>query len=127
MMVVFGVATISESVMRAYNSFINRMDGVRANQFQRKNKDNVSKIEVLLTIKVLLYDTDIIFGNVFGELSRFSVKKYEIFGRLLRYNGDMCFVTIVDPDFYSFRCSICTVFSAGNSLRSGFSPVSVNE
>ena len=127
MMVFFGFATNSESVMRAYNSFINRMDGVRANQFQRKYKINFSKIEVLLTLNILLYDIDIMIGNVIGELSRFSVRKYEKSGRLLIHKRDMCFVTSIDPVFYFLRCSICNIFSAENSFWNGFSLCSLQE
>ena len=50
-------------------------------------------VEDLLTLKILLYDIDIVDGNIFGELARRSMPKCENTARLLRYNYHICYVS----------------------------------
>ena len=57
--------------------FINKMDGLSANQFQGVNMNDIPFVEDLLTLNILLYDIDIVDGNIVGELARRSVQKHE--------------------------------------------------
>ena len=50
-------------------------------------------VEDLLTLNILLYDIDIVDGNIMGELARRSVQKYDNTVRLLRYNNHICYVS----------------------------------
>ena len=61
-------------------------------------------VEDLLTLKIVLYDIDILDGNIIGELAKQSVQKYENTVRLLRYNNHICYVNNINAVFQSFRC-----------------------
>ena len=87
------------------------MDGLSPNQLQGVHKNDTLIVEDLLTLNILLYDIDIVDGNIFGELARQSVQKYENTVRLLRYNNHICYVNNINAVFQSFRCPNCDTFS----------------
>ena len=58
------------------------MDGLSA-QFQGVHMSVIPTVEDLLTLNILLYDIDIVDGNIVGELARRSLQKYENTVRLL--------------------------------------------
>ena len=60
------------------------MDGLSADQFQGVHMNDIPIVEDLLTLNVLLYDIDIVDGNIVGDLARRNVQKYEKTVRLLR-------------------------------------------
>ena len=72
--------------------------------------NDIPNVEDLLTLNLLLYDIDIVDGNIVGELARRSVQKYENTVRLLRYNNHICYVNNIDAVFQSFRCPNCDTF-----------------
>ena len=72
--------------------------------------NDVPIVEYLLTLNILLYDIDILDGNIVGELARGSVKKYRNTVRLLRYNNHICYVNNLNAGFQSFRCANCDTF-----------------
>ena len=86
------------------------MDGLSADQFQGVHMNDIPIVEDLLTLNILLYDIDIVDGNVVGELARRSVQKYENTVRLLRYNNHICYVNNINAAFQSFRCPNCDTF-----------------
>ena len=59
----------------------------------------------------MLYDIDIVDGNIIGELARRSVQKYDNTVRLLRYNNHICYVSNINAVFQSFPCPNCDTFS----------------
>ena len=59
------------------------MDGLSPNQFQGVPMNDIPNVEDLLTLNILLYDIDIVDGNIVRELARQSVQKYENTARLL--------------------------------------------
>ena len=61
------------------------MERFSANQFQGVHMNDILFVEDLLTLNIVLYDIDIVDGNIIGELARRSVQKYENTVRLLRY------------------------------------------
>ena len=69
---------------KMFNLFINKMDGLSADQFQGVHLNDIPTVEDLLTFNILLYDIDIVDGNIIEELTRPSVQKYDNTVRLLR-------------------------------------------
>ena len=59
----------------------------------------------------MLYDIDIVDGNIIGELARRSVQKFENTVRLLRYNNHICYLNNINAVFQSYRCPNCDTFS----------------
>ena len=80
--------------------------------------NDIPIVEDLLTLNILLYDIDIVDGNIIGELARRSVKKYEYTVRLLRYNNHICYVNNINAVFQSFHCPNCNTFSTEPSIWS---------
>ena len=105
-----GTQRLEEETSKLFNLFINKMDGLSPNQFQGVHMNDIPIVEDLLTLNILLYDTDILDGNIFGELARRSVQKYENTVRLLRYNNHICYVNNIDAAFQSFRWPKCDTF-----------------
>ena len=66
------------------------MGGLGADQFQGVHKNDIPTVEGLLTLNILLYDIDIVDGNIIRELARQGVYNYEKTVRLLRYNNHIC-------------------------------------
>ena len=86
------------------------MGGLSPNQFKGVHMNRIPIVEDLLTLNVLLYDIDIVDGNIFGELPRRSVQKYDNTVRLLRYNNHIGYVNNINAVFQSFRCPNCDTF-----------------
>ena len=72
--------------------------------------NDIPIVEDVLTLNIVLYDNDIVDGNIVGELARRSVQKYENTVRLLRYNSHICYVSNINAVFQSFRCPNCGTF-----------------
>ena len=105
-----GTQRLAEKTSILFNLFINKMDGMSADQFQGVHMNDIPIVEDLLTLNILLYDIDIVDGNIVGEHARRSVKKYENTVRLLRYNNHLCYVNNINAVFQSFRCPNCDTF-----------------
>ena len=59
---------------KLFNLFIHKKDGVSANQFQGVHLNEIPFAKDLLTLKILLYDMDIVDGNIIGEFARRNTK-----------------------------------------------------
>ena len=90
--------------------FIKKMDGQSPNQFQGVHMNDIPTVEDLLTLHILLYDIDIVDGNIIGELARQNVQKYENTVQLLRYNIHICYKNNINAVFQPFRCPNCDTF-----------------
>ena len=55
---------------KIFNLFMNRMDGLRADQFRGVHMNDILFVEDLLTLNTVLYDIDSVNGNIIGELAR---------------------------------------------------------
>ena len=86
------------------------MDGLSPNQFHQVHMNDIPTVEDQLTLNILLYDIDIVDGNIIGELARRSVQKYDNTARLLRYNNRICYVSNINAVFQSFRWPKCDTF-----------------
>ena len=94
------------------------MDELGADQFQGAHMNNISIVEDLLTLNILLYDIDIVDGNIIGELARRSVKKYEKTVRLLIHNNHIYYRNNIKAVFQSFHCPNCdTLFNRTFNLE----------
>ena len=105
-----GNQRLEEETSKLFNLFLNKMDGLSPNQFQGVHMNDIPTVENLLTLNILLYDIDIVDGNIVGELARRSVQKYENTVRLLRYNNHICYVNNINAVFQTFRCPNCDIF-----------------
>ena len=68
---------LEENTSKLFNSFIKEMDGLSTDQFQEVHMNDNPIVEDLLTLNNVLYDIDIVDGNIIGELAGQSVQKYE--------------------------------------------------
>ena len=109
-----GTQRLEEETSKLFNLFINKMDGLSADQFQGVHMNDIPIVEDLLTLNILLYDIDIVDGNIIGELARRSVKKYENTVWLLRYNNHICYVNDINAVFQCFRCPNFDIFLQQN-------------
>ena len=98
-----GTQRLEEETSKLFNLFINKMDGLCPNQFQGVHMIDIPIVEDLLTLNILLYDIDIVDGNIIGELVRRSVQKYDNTAQLLRYNNHICYVDNINAVFQSLR------------------------
>ena len=105
-----GTQRLEEETSKLFKLFINKMDGLSADQFQGVHMNDIPIVEDLLILNILLFDIDIVDGNNIGELARRSVQKYENTVRLLRYNNHVCYVNNINAVFQSFRCPNCDTF-----------------
>ena len=85
-----GSQRLEEETSELFILIINKMDGLSPNEFQGVHMNDIPTVEDLLTLNSLLFDIDIVDGNIVRELERRSVQKYENTVRLLRYNNHIC-------------------------------------
>ena len=69
---------------KLFNFLINKKDGLSADQFQGVHTNNILFVENLLFLKIVLYDIDIVDGNLIGELARRSMQENNNAVRVLR-------------------------------------------
>ena len=94
------------------------MDGLTPNHFQGVHMNDIPTVEDLLTLNILLYDIDIVDGNIIGELARRSMQKYNNTVGLLKNNIHICYVSNINSVFQAFRCPNCdTYFSRAFNLE----------
>ena len=101
---------LEEETSIPFNLFINKMDSLTPNQFQGVHMNDIPIVEDLLTLNILLYDIDIVDGDIIGELARRSMQKYNNTVRLLRYNNLIRYVSNINAVFQAFRCPNCDTF-----------------
>ena len=105
-----GTQRLEEETSKMFNLFINKMGRLSPNQFQGVQMNDIPIVEDLLTVNIVLYDIDIVDGNIIGELARRSLQKYNNTVRLLRYNNHVCYVSNINAVFEAFRCHNCDTF-----------------
>ena len=105
-----GNQRLEEETTKIFTLFINKRDGLSADQIQGVHMNDIPIVEDLPTLNIPLYDIDFVDGNIIGELPRPSVQKYENIVRLLRYNNHICYVNNIVAVFQSFRCPKCDAF-----------------
>ena len=113
-----GTRRLEEETSELFNLIISKMDGLSTDQFHRVHMNDMPIVEDLLTLNILLYDVDIVDGNIIGEIARRSAQKGENTVRLLRYNNHLCYVNNIKAVFQSSAALNVTVFSTKNSIWS---------
>ena len=98
-----GNQRLEEETSNLFSLFINKMDGLSADQFQGVHMDEIPIVDDLLTLNVVLYDINIVDGNIIGEVARRSMQKYNNTVRLLSCNNQICFVSNINAVFQEFR------------------------
>ena len=63
-----GTQRLEEETSKLFNLIINKMDGLSPNQFQGVHMNDILIVEDMLTLNILLYDIDIVDGNIIGDL-----------------------------------------------------------
>ena len=64
-----GTQRLEEETSSLFSLFINKMDGLNADQFKGVHMNDIPIVEDLLTLNIHLYDRDIVDGNIVGELA----------------------------------------------------------
>ena len=64
---------LEKETSKILNLFIIKMDGLWADQFQVVHMNDIPFVQDLLTLNIVLYDSDIVDGNSIGELARRSL------------------------------------------------------
>ena len=108
-----GNQRLEEETSNLFNLFINKMDELSADQFQGVHMNDIPFVEDLLTLNIVLYDIDIVDGNIIRQLARRSVQKYDNTVKLLGYNNHICYVSNINAVFQTFRCPNCDIFFSG--------------
>ena len=111
---VHGNQRMEEETSKFFNSYINKMYGLSADQFQGVHMNDIPSVADLLILNIVLCDIDNVDGNIIGDLARRSVQKYKYTVRLIRYNKHICYVNNLNEqlreNFQFFRCPICDSF-----------------
>ena len=94
--------------------FINRRHRLSPNQFQWIHMKRFPVDEDLLILNFLLYDIDIVDGNIVWELARGGVQKCETSGRLLKFNNHISYVSNNMALLQAFCCLDCVTFFQRN-------------
>ena len=105
-----GTQRLEEETLKKFNLFINKKRGLSADQFRGVHMNDILFVEDLLTLNIVLYDIDIVDGNIIRELARRSLQIYNKTVRLLRYNNHICYVSNINAVFQAFRCPNCDIF-----------------
>ena len=110
----YGTEQLEDETSKIFSLFNEKMDGLRANQFQGVLMNDILTIGDLLTVAILMYDIDMVDGNFIGELASRSVQKKENTVRVLRYNNHTCYVSNINAVLQSFCCPNCDTFFQEN-------------
>ena len=107
-----------EETSKIFNLFLNSSEEGDVSKFQGVHLNDIPKIEDLLQLNIFLYDIDFVDGELFGELARRSIQKYENSVKALRYNNHICYVNNINALFKTFRCTTCdTILSKTGNLE----------
>ena len=71
-----GYQRLEEETSKILKSIKIKMDGLSPNRFKGIQMNDIPVVEDLLTLNILLYDIDILDGNIIGVLARRNVQKY---------------------------------------------------
>ena len=70
-----GNERLEKETSNFFSLFINKMNGLSAGQFRVVYLNNILFVEDLQALSILLYDIDIVDGNIFEEVARRSIQK----------------------------------------------------
>ena len=64
-----GTQRLEEKASKLFSLFNNKMNGLNRTQFQGVHMNDIPTVEDLLTLNILLFDINIVDGNIVGELA----------------------------------------------------------
>ena len=67
-------------------------------------------VERLAEVNILVYDIEVLGGGNIGELAEQTLRRFNSKATLLGYNNHICYATVVNKVFKSFRCFTCNTF-----------------
>ena len=67
-----GTQRLEEETLKTFNLFINKVDGLRADQFRGVHLNDIPFVEDLLTLNIVVYGIDIVDGSIIADLARRS-------------------------------------------------------
>ena len=105
-----GNEKLEEETSKIFNLFLNNCEKREPSKIQGVHMTDIPKVEEMLHLKIVLYDTDFVDGQLIGELCRRSIQKYEKSVKLLRYNNQICYVNKINALLKAFRCTTCDKF-----------------
>ena len=114
-----GNERLEEGTSKILNLFLNNCGEADPSKFQGVHLTDFPRVEEMLQLNIFLYDIDFVDGELIGELARRSIQKFEKSVKFLRYNNHICYVSVMNSFFKSFRCSSCDTISSrtGNLER----------
>ena len=114
-----GNERLEEETSKLFNLFLVNSTDPDPSKFQGVCMDDIPSVEDIVSIKIFIYDIDLIDGAMVGELARRSIKKYEKSVQLIRYNSHICYVDNIIALFKAFRCPTCDTYfqKTGNLER----------
>ena len=88
-------------------------------KISRCSYERHSKVWRFVSAQFFLYVTELVGGELFGELACRSIRKCDNSVNLLRYNNYICYVNNINAVLKTFRCSTCDTFlsKTGNLER----------
>ena len=105
-----GNERLEEETSKFFNLFPVNSTNPDTSKFQGACMDDIPSVEDIKVINVFIYDIDLIDGAMVGELPRRSIKKYEKYVQLIRYNSHICYVDNINALFKGFRCPTCDTY-----------------
>ena len=114
-----GNERLQEETSMLFNLFLVNSTNPDPSKFQGVCMDDISSVEDLVGINIVIYDIDLIDGAMVEELARRSIKKFGTNVQLIRYNSHICYVDNINALFKAFRCSTCDTYfhKTGNLER----------
>ena len=90
-----GNERLEEETSKLFNLFLVNSTNPDPSKFQGVCMDDIPSVEDIAGINIFIYDIDLIDGAMVGELARRSIKKYEKYVQLIRYNSHICYQCIL--------------------------------
>ena len=101
---------LEEETSKLFNLFLVNGTNSDSSKFQGVCMNDIPPVEDIVGINIFIYDIDFIDGAMVAKLARRSIKKYEIFVQLIRYNSHLCYLDNINALFKAFRCPICDTY-----------------
>ena len=105
-----GIERLEEETSNLFNLFFETTGGTDPGNFRGVCMEDITAVEHIVCADIFLYDIDIIYRSMIGEIARRSAGKHSNTVRQLRYNSHICYVFIINGLFEVFLCPSCDQF-----------------
>ena len=110
-----GNERVEEETKKLFNAYLTANQHLSVQNFRGVGLEDLQMVDRLAEVNILVSEIEVSDGGIFGELSERSLRRFNSTATLLRYNNHICFVTVVNKVFKSFRCSTCNSFFTRSS------------